>query len=44
MQTRGATESQRAYNVELERGIDAQRRRTANQRLVRRGEFEEVLD
>lgn len=44
MQTQNATESQRAYNTELERGIDAQRRRTANQRLVRRGELEEVLD
>lgn len=43
-QTQNATESQRAYNIELERGTAAQRRRTANQRLVRRGEFEEVLD
>jgi len=43
-QTQNATEKQRAYNIELDKGAIAQRRRTANQRLVRRGEFEEVLD
>jgi len=43
-QTKSAAEAQHQYNNELERGTDIQRRRTANQRLVRRGEFEEVID
>ena len=44
VQTGNAAEAQRTYNVELERGTNIQRRRTANQRLIRRGEYEEVLD
>lgn len=44
MQTQNATEKQRAYNIELDKGTLAQRRRTANQRLIRRGEYEEVLE
>jgi len=43
MQTNKAAESQRSYNTELERGTNLQRRRTANQRLIRRGEYEEVI-
>jgi len=44
MQTNNAADAQKNYNVELERGTNLQRRRTANQRLIRRGEYEEVLD
>jgi len=42
-QTRNAADAQRSYNLELERGAQAERRRTANRNLVRRGEFEEVI-
>jgi hypothetical protein len=42
-QTQSAAVAQKNYNVELEKGTTLQERRTASQRLVRRGEYEEVL-
>jgi type II secretory pathway pseudopilin PulG len=44
MQTQSAAESQKTYNEELTKGLAIERRRQANQRLVRRGEYEEVID
>ena len=44
MQTRNAADSQSAYNTELERGLNAERRRTANRKFIRRGMYEEALD
>lgn len=43
-QTSTAAENQKSYNTELEKGVELEKRRTANQRLVRRGEYEEVID
>lgn len=43
MQTRDAASAQREYNIELERGTQAEQRRTASRSLVRRGEYEEVI-
>jgi len=43
MQTEQATVAQRDYNTEVEKGTNAQRRRTANQSIVRRGGYEEVV-
>lgn len=44
LQTNKATESQKSYNDELQKGITVQRRREASQRLVNRGEFTEVIE
>jgi len=44
MQTQKAADAQGSYNAELEKGTKMEQRRAANQRLVRRGEFEEVID
>ena len=43
MQTQKAADSQRNYNVELEKGTRLQRR-GSSQKIIRRGGFEEVLD
>jgi hypothetical protein len=44
MQTQKAADSQKNYNEQLEYGLTIERRRQASQRLVRRGEFEEVIE
>lgn len=43
MQTDKATEAQKGYNTELERGVTAERRRTANKQWVRRGGVDEII-
>ena len=43
-QTQSAAESQKTYNAELEKGVELEKRRTASQRLVRRGSYEEIIE
>ena len=44
VQTSKAADAQKEYNTQLEEGINAEQRRTADQRLIRRGENLEVVD
>lgn len=43
VQTQQAADAQKAYNVELEKGVNAERRRSANRSLVRRGLEYEIV-